>query len=77
MYLSMSAGNNKTFVQAWTGREGFRRLTLSDFETIGIGGKVVSPTHRSHLVRQKYFLILISVRGSVDPTDNAGGRIME
>jgi hypothetical protein len=32
-----------------------------------VGGKVVSPTHRKPLPPQKIRLVLISVRGCVDP----------
>jgi len=37
-------------LQAWTGPEGSRRLSLPDFKTIGAeGGNVVSPKHRQPL----------------------------
>jgi hypothetical protein len=46
----------------------YRRLRLPDFQTIvSEGGKVVSPTHRPSLPLQEIFLVLISVRGWVDP----------
>jgi hypothetical protein len=37
-------------LQAWTGPEGSKRMSLLDFKTMAHeGGKVVSPTHRPPL----------------------------
>ena len=49
------------------GPEGSRKLRSSDFVTMAQdGGKVVSLTHRPPLP-QEILLVLISVRGCVDP----------
>ena len=54
-------------LQAWTGPEGSTKLRLPDFATTAQdGGKVVSLTHRPPLP-QEIPLVLISVRGWVDP----------
>ena len=54
-------------LQAWSGPEASRKLRFPDFMTTAQdGGKVVSPTHRLPLP-QEIHLVLISVRGCVDP----------
>jgi len=56
-------------LQAWSGPEGSRKLRFPDFMTTAqYGGKVVSFTHWPSLP-QEMFLVLISVRGWVDPRD--------
>jgi len=54
-------------LQAWNGPEDSRKLRFPDFMTTAQDdGKVVSLTHRPPLP-QEMFLVLISVRGWVDP----------
>ena len=54
-------------LQAWSGPESSRKLRFPNFmRTAQDGGKVLSLTHRPPLP-QEIFLVLISVRGWVDP----------
>ena len=54
-------------LQARNGPEDSRKLRFPDYMTTAQdGGKVVSPTHRPTLP-QEMLLVLISVRGCVDP----------
>jgi hypothetical protein len=54
-------------LQAWSGPEDSRKLTFPDYMTTAQdGGKVVSLMHRPSLP-QEMLLVLISVRGWVDP----------
>jgi hypothetical protein len=48
MYLQNQISKGKTVpLQAWSGPEGFRKLTFPDYMTMAQdGGKVVNPTHR-------------------------------
>jgi len=59
-------------LQAWSGPEGSRKLRLPDFMTTAQnGGKVVSLRHRPPLP-QEMCLVIISVRGGVDPSAIVG-----
>ena len=62
-------GKDKTVqLQAWSGPEGPRELRFPDFMTTAQdGGKVVSLMHQPPLPPQEIHLVLISVRGWVDP----------
>jgi hypothetical protein len=68
MYIYISDISKAVPLQAWSGPEGSRKLRFPDFMTTAQdGGKVVSLTHRPLLPIQEIHLVLISVRGSVDP----------
>jgi hypothetical protein len=55
-------------VQAWAGPEASWWLMLPDFKTSAPeGGKIVSSTHIPPLLPQEILLVIISVRGWVDP----------
>jgi hypothetical protein len=63
-------GSKAVPLKAWSGPEGSRKLSFPDFvTTVQDGGKVVSLTHRPHLP-QEILLVLISVRGWIDPREN-------
>jgi len=54
-------------LQAWSGPEGSRKLKFPDFMTMAKDGGKVNLTQRPPLYPQEIHLVLISVRGWVDP----------
>ena len=66
--IDMKGKGKAVPLQAWSGPEGSRKLRFPDFMTTAQGGgKVVSLTHRNSIYYQEILLVLISVRGWVDP----------
>ena len=66
--ISPTQTSRLTEYSFWTGRVGSRRLTLPDFKTIGTSrGQVCQPYAPAAFTPQETCLVLVPVRGSVDP----------
>ena len=65
-YRNMVKGKSVP-LQAWTGPEGSRKLRFPDFVTTAQDSGRLSALRTGRLYPQEIFLVLISVRGWVDP----------
>ena len=67
MYLTHIKKGKSVPLQALTGPEGSRKLMLPDFVTTAHSGGRLSVLRAGRLYPQEIPLVLISVRGCVDP----------
>ena len=67
MLICIKSKGKAVPLQAWTGPEGSRKLRFPDFVTMAQYGGRLSALLTGRLYPQEVLVVLISVRGLVDP----------